>query len=207
VIKNKDKIIGSMVILAACSIFFLFGIFNSNHGSYDEEDIFVESNLQDHSNLKEESKSKEIKKEIKVQIKGEVLHPGVFTLEADSRVEDLIKYAGGFTAEADKDRVISLAKKLRDEECIIIPKIGEDVSNLHANINNVTEESNENEIINVNTATKEELMELPGIGETIAQNIIDYREKNGEFNNEEDLKNVDRIGDKMIEKIKEKIEF
>jgi competence protein ComEA len=202
--KNKDKIIGSIIILAACSIFLIFGIYNSKHKSSDEEDIFVESNFSNEVSLKEESKPKELKKSIKVQIRGEVLHPDVYTLEADSRVEDLIKIAGGFTAEADEDRILSLAKKLRDEECIVIPKKGEVVSNLQIKINNISEES---EIINVNTATKEELMELPGIGETIAQNILDYREKNGDFQNEEDLKKVDRIGDKMIEKIRDKIEY
>lgn len=202
--KNKDKIIGSIIILAACSFFFIFGIFNSKRKSFEEEDIFVESNLSSEINLKEEGKPKEPKKKIKVEIKGEILRPDVYTMEDDSRVEDLIKIAGGFTPEADKDRIISLAKKLRDEDCIVILKKGEPISSLQANINNASEVSN---IINVNTATKEKLMELPGIGEAIAQNILDYREKNGDFQNEEELKKVDRIGDKMIEKIRDKIEY
>lgn len=205
--KNKDKIIGSIGILAVFIIFFIFGALNNNEKNYKEEDIFVES-----SNNGAVSGNKPVEntqnKIIKVQIKGAIKEPGVYTLNSGERVEDLIKKAGGVTSEADVDKIASQAKKLRDEECIIIPKKGEEGSvTIEANKNVIsTNISPDNEKVNINTAAKEELMKVPGIGEVIADNIIKYRENNGDFMTLEDLKKVDRIGDKTFEKMKEKLE-
>ena len=67
--------------------------------------------------------------------------------------------------------------------------------------------SRKNVKININSATKEELKTIPGIGDVMAQKIIDYREQNGSFSSVEDLKNIDRIGDKTLEKIKDKVDI
>jgi competence protein ComEA len=205
--KNKDKIIGSIAILVVFIIFFLFGILNKNQENYNNEDIFVEST----SSKTEENKSSENSqnKIIKVQIKGEIKAPGVYTLSSGERVEDLIRKAGGLTSEADTDRIVSQAKKLRDEECIVIPKKIEEDSSAAVITNGEVKSnasSNTDGKVNVNTATKEELMKVPGIGEVIADNIIRYRENNGDFMSLDDLKKVDRIGEKTLEKMKEKLE-
>ena len=204
-VKNKEKIIGSIVIIVVFLGFLTFGYMNSKSEKLDDKEIFIESNEISKTTVNNENKS------LKVQIRGEVEAPGVYTMESGSRVEDLIKIAGGLTEKADKDRIVSQAKKLKDEECIIIPAIQliNETSTNNVNLGIVKilpDYSNKEDKININTASREDLMKIPGIGEVIAGNIIEFREKNGEFNVIEDLKKVDRIGEKTFEKMKEKIE-
>lgn len=124
-----------------------------------------------------------------VYITGAVNKPGVIELNKDARMIEAVEAAGGLTETADVN-AINLARKLKDEEKIHIFKVGE-----------VTEPSGANPtgLININSANLEELKNLPGVGDVIAQGIIDYREKNGNFTQLEDLKNVTRIGDKIYE--------
>ncbi len=135
----------------------------------------------------------EISSTVKVHIIGEVLNPGVYDIPIDSRVEDAIKIAGGFTENADKS--INMAKKLKDGGQVIVKKI---------NVKNV-DTPLEELIVNINTADADTLSQLPGIGEVTANNIIKYREQNGNFQNVEDIQNVPRIGSKLFEQIKDYI--
>ncbi len=139
---------------------------------------------------------------IMVHISGQVYNPGIVELELGNRVIDAVKLAGGLKKDADIDR-INLAKKLVDEEKIYIPKIGEEISNdmAVASKSSYKEESGK---ININTCSKEELIALPGIGEAIANRIIEYR-STAPFKSIEDIKNVSGIGDKKFEAIKELI--
>ncbi len=118
-----------------------------------------------------------------VEIKGEVLHPGVYTLKKEGTLQDLISKAGGFTDEADTDAV-SMVKDLYDKDTVVIRKKGAE-DRLQVSINN---------------ASLEEFEQLPGIGPAIAQRIIDYRKTNS-FQTLEDIMNVKGIGPKMFEKI------
>lgn len=142
---------------------------------------------------------------IMVHISGQVYKPGLVELESGSRVADAVNKAGGLKGDADLDR-INLAKKLADEEKIYVPKVGENIDNV-SNIS-VTEGSsigsNTDGKIDINNATKEELISLPGIGEVIADRIIEYR-KNNRFKTIEDIKNVSGIGSKKYEGIKDLI--
>lgn len=176
---------------------------------------------------KQESTSE--KEEIKymVDIKGEVVAPGTYELKNTSRVIDVIKIAGGLTENADTT-VINLSKRIEDEMVIIIyskwqvenweetqeqekylqeqctsPRDGQTKND--ACIEDA-EESTDSfpSIININTATKEELMTLTGIGEAKADAIISYREKMP-FTKIEDIKNVSGIGDSVYEEIKNHI--
>lgn len=125
-----------------------------------------------------------------------------------SRVNDLIEKAGGFTEKADKMN-INCSMKLKDEDCIVICNRDDSRENniKQNNIHNVTGSTNNKDSkININTATKEELMKLPGVGEVTAQNIIDYREKSGGFNSVDEITKVNRIGTKTLDKFKDKIE-
>ena len=179
---------------------------------------------------KKEVQEKKVEKEnnsiIMVDIKGEVANPGIYTLEGTKRVIDVINMAGGITKNADTS-VLNLSKKLKDEMVIIVysyyevknfsyikeveKKVQTECSKGINNIQNdacieeneVTEETSS--IISINTATKEELMTLTGIGEKKAEDIIKYREENGEFTSIEDIKNVKGIGDSLFEKIKDYI--
>lgn len=131
-----------------------------------------------------------------VHVAGAVNNPGVYTLDGGSRVIDAVEAAGGLSPEADGD-ALNLAAVVEDAAKITIPKVnagGEDAASTTAS-----------GLVNINTADKTTLMTLSGIGEVLAQNIIDYRTKNGPFTNLEELKNVNRIGDKLFEQIKDGI--
>ncbi|WP_139904045.1 helix-hairpin-helix domain-containing protein [Clostridium thermarum] len=195
---KKNKIIGSVIIIIIFSIFTIVGVIKDGKEE-DYGDIFVESKPAT-SNLNS-TVSETAVKYIKVEIKGEIKRPGVYSMSLGSRLEDLIYKAGGFTEKANKDRIPSLAKKLKDEECIVIPNIDAPKESLI--VNNIAD--SDEDIININTADKDDLQKIPGVGPVTAQKILDYREKHGYFNSVEEMKNIDGIGDKTLDKMREKI--
>lgn len=160
-----------------------------------------------------------------IDIKGAVNKPGVYQLDSDLTVNDAINIAGGLTKDADTS-VINLAKKITDEMVIII-YTKEEVKNSNIvdtvikvvekecicpNIQNdgclnteITDNISNKEdggLVNINTATEEELQKINGIGESKAKNIIKYRNENGKFKSIEDIKNVEGIGESLYETIK-----
>lgn len=139
---------------------------------------------------------------IGVYISGEVKNTGVYYLKKGSRITDLINICGGLTEEADVSK-INPAQKLNDSDKIIIPKKEE---NLNTESIEDTNESDINvqEKININTATKDELTSLNGIGEATANKIINYRNKN-KFREIEDIMNVPGIGEAKFSNIKDYI--
>lgn len=153
---------------------------------------------------------------IAIHITGEVKKPGLLYLKAGSRIADAIKKAGGATKNADLDRV-NLAYVLSDGQKIYIPnknekeeKIAYIISDSGENI--LVEEGNSNhnpkgveEKVNINTAEQTELETLPGIGPSLAQRIIEYRETNGNFQKIEDLQNVKGIGNSKYSNIKDNV--
>ena len=144
---------------------------------------------------------------IKVYICGSVKDPDVYEMEDGERVVDLLEKAGGPTDEACLD-VVNLAQILIDGQRIYIPSNEEITSGntLFFSSNDYLDNNSlEAVVININHATCQELKSLPGIGEVIAKNIVDYREKYGLFSKEEDLKNVKGIGEKKYETIKDMI--
>lgn len=199
--KKKEKIIGSIAIIVIIIVFLIIGLFITKPKHVPTNDIFVDNTSEKSQTT---DKSSELQnKDIQVEVKGEVKKPGVYVLEYGSRVKDVIDMAGGFTDSADSGS-LNLVKKLKDEDCLIIHKKGEAVSTSGtASGGIISGESDEK--IDINTATLEELDKIPGIGPVTAQKIIDYREKNGPFKTIQDLKKVGRIGDKTLEKIKDKI--
>ncbi len=161
-----------------------------------------------------------------VDIKGAVKKPGVYKINSDKKIIDVITIAGGLMENANTDN-INLSKKVTDEMVIII-YTDEEVKNSNIvdtvikvidkecvcpNIQNdgcINTEINDsitnvNKTININTATLEELMSINGLGEAKAKAIIKYREENGYFKIIDDLLNVSGIGEALFEKIKEYI--
>jgi competence protein ComEA len=131
---------------------------------------------------------------ILVYVTGAVNNPQTtVSLPPGSRVQDAIEAAGGLTADADLERV-NLAGILHDGDQIHVPSIGEATETILP-----TETGGG--IVYINTATLEELMTLPGIGQATAQAILDYREANGRFASLEDLDNVEGIGPATLEEI------
>ncbi|MBC1661060.1 ComEA family DNA-binding protein [Listeria welshimeri] len=154
-------------------------------------------------NKKEKTEKETVKKsnDIYIDIKGAVRSPGVYKLPVDARVQDVVKIAGGLTGEADNSK-LNLAEKLKDEMSIYVYKKGEEGPELPVN---KTEDgaTSSGEKININSATKADLQQVPGIGDSKATAIIEYREKEGLYQTIEDLKNVSGIGEKTVEKLKE----
>ena len=164
-------------------------------------------------------------KKYKVDIKGQINNPGIYEVPISSRVIDVINLAGGLTVNADTS-VINLSKKVIDEMVIIVYS-KEEVTNfkktkeIEQQVQNQCVQKDENSLkndacissnnnistnkISINNATKEELMNLPGIGESKAKDIIDYRTKNGPFKKLEDLKNIPGIGENVYNNLKENI--
>lgn len=164
----------------------------SNQEDLSEYDLKL--NLNDNKSV--DSLSANDNSKIFVHITGEVLRSGVYEMDPGSRVIDLVEEAGGFTVDANQEAV-NLAEKLRDGSKIYIPNKDDKV-----NINNFSSASSDNEIImDLNTATKEELMKLPSVGDKTADSIIKYREDN-EFNDFNDLLKVPGIGKKKLESFK-----
>lgn len=139
---------------------------------------------------------------IGVYISGEVKNTGVYYLKKDSRITDLINICGGLTEEADVSK-INPAQKLNDSDKIIIPKKEENLNTQSIEDNNESD-INVQEKININTATKDELTSLNGIGESTANKIINYRNKN-KFKEIEDIMNVPGIGEAKFNNIKDYI--
>ncbi len=166
--------------------------------------------------------------EITIDVKGAVQAPGVYTLKSGSRVRDAILQSGGLREDADTN-YLNLSKTLKDEMVLIIytkaeiqsfvsgnvsiryidkecicPNIKNDGCITDNKITNKQDKQEEASSININTASKKELLTLPGIGESKAELIVQYREKTP-FTKIEDIKKIKGIGDSIFDKIKEYI--
>ncbi|AYA99466.1 helix-hairpin-helix domain-containing protein [Lachnoanaerobaculum umeaense] len=144
--------------------------------------------------------STDIEEYINVFVSGAVNNPDVYTLKKGSIIKDAVDLAGGFSEEACRDYV-NLAKKLEGGEHIMIPTM-EQMSGL--SVQHILEESQKSTLVNINTATKEELMSLPGIGERKADSIIEYRNSKS-FSAIEDIMNISGIKEAAFNKIRDKI--
>ena len=192
--RREQMIIISLIILILTLS--LFNFIKEEVFSKDKDEDNMVENIIDETDVEGDTHPEEIV----VHISGQVHNPGIVKLEPGARVIDAVNAAGGLKKDADLDK-INLARKLQDEEKIYIPKIGEDISENISYFQNPAGGSNK---ININTCTKEELMSLPGIGDVLADRIIQYREKTP-FKKIEDLMNVSGIGEKKFESIKDMI--
>ena len=195
----------------------------------DNNDIILENEV------KEEvvaEKKEEVIEKVKVDIKGAIKKPGVYELDSNSIINDVIKLAGGLKTNAST-KYLNLSKKILDEMVINIYTESEvkkmkepvdvcevkdqdltncdDATIIVTNPDSNKDISNSNEVVDnkvsINDGTKEELMTLSGIGEVKAQAIIDYRNKNGKFSKIEDLMKVSGIGESTYNQIKDNIKL
>lgn len=142
-----------------------------------------------------------------VDVKGAVRHPGIYKLKGGSRVNEAVAAAGGIMDNADMKQV-NLAKQLADQEVVYVPVNGETMPGTSAvGTTNVSSASSASgaAIINLNTATKEQLCQITGIGDKKADLILQYREQHGQFKSVDELKQVSGFGDKTVEKIKDQL--
>lgn len=145
------------------------------------------------------TKTEEVKEFIYIDLKGQVLNPGVYKVLSNSRLFQLLNLAGGTTYNADT-LAINLSLKLYDQQVIYIPSFDDNYPIISETIDN-----SPNGIININSASLEQLDTLPGIGPSTAQSIIDYRNDIGFFENIEDIMKVSGIGESTFNEIKDHI--
>lgn len=206
--ENKKLVIVIIVVLLLTGLFCYFRFRESeNVDVFQPEDGIVTN---ESTNTVEEVEEEMII----VHVSGEVKEPGIVKLKEGERIADAIEKAGGATDDADLSK-LNLAYVLEDGVKVRIPKkneeenAGEYVSEESGEevIQEGSVEAEENtqttsKVVNINKANQEELMTLPGIGESTAQKIIDYRKENGNFQTIEDIKNVSGIGDSKFNQIK-----
>lgn len=138
------------------------------------------------------------KGQITVHVCGAVLHPGVVRLPEGSRVMDAVEGAGGPLPEADLD-ALNLAQVVQDGQKINVPRAGEGGGSSGGKEGGGK--------ININAATRQDLESLPGIGPTLAERIVSYREKVGAFRSLDELKRISGIGEKKFQEIKDLVEI
>ncbi|EHL20268.1 hypothetical protein HMPREF9628_00113 [Peptoanaerobacter stomatis] len=202
--KRKD-----IIIIITISIILSLGmiIFHSTKSS----DILLDKNentkisekikAEDNDAVIEQDSAAVKNEKVVVYISGEVVNPQVIEMKDGDRLIDAVEKCGGMTEKADKNAV-NLALLLKDEDHYVIPKIGE---NLQLNTSSNNKSLQNNNLVNINTADKTILISLPSIGEKTAEKIIQYRETNGNFKSIDDIKNINGIGEKKFEQIKDLI--
>lgn len=221
---NSDRIQQKLFIIMGALIIILAGLLfyneyqqrqsqpitNQSSGweVIDTDGSTGDGNLSQKNTEQDDVKEEDIEQpaEIKVYLIGQVKNPGVISLYEGDRLEDAIHLAGGILEEADLNR-INLALRVKDEGMYYIPQIDEeipdDIQNTAAN--NPDGSTVNDKKVNINLADTNELQTLNRIGPVTAEKIIDYREKNGEFESIEEIMDVSGIGEKTFEGIKDDI--
>lgn len=229
-LSKKQKIVLG-IIVGIIMIFICYYVYSKDDNLLETSNENLEEGILDTEEMEDDDESSEEYSDttIFVHITGAINKEGVYELSVNSRIDDIVNMAEGFTQEAYTDD-INLAYKLEDGMKIHIPTKQEheeekNMQNLNqgqdskesyittssgVNVDNKNEKETKNsdsEKININSATQTELEMLPGIGPSTSGKIIKYREENGDFKSIDELKNVSGIGDAKFNNIKDKIEI
>ncbi len=189
--KKKKKILIILIFITFISVKVINLAFDNFNKKEDLNNEVIDN---------EEKIEKEPLNKVYIDIEGAVLNPGMYEVDEGLRLGEVIEIAGGLTHA--NTSCINLAAKISDEQYIKIPSEEEKCEKE----NNLSQNSEETKgLININTADQAQLETLTGIGKTRAQDIISYRNENGNFSTKEDLKNVSGIGDATYDKIKDQI--
>ena len=215
--KKNSKYIKTAMMVATVLIAVLFFGSNGEKDSHitienNTEKVYAEAETEIKTDDVDNTNSDDTLTSIYCDISGEVINPGVYTLTKGDRLDTLIKLAGGLTDEADID-LINRARILSDGEKVFIPKLGSEDFDKETGLpngypkneptvdNSSSNSNNKADLVNINTASQDELETIPGIGPVTAEKIISYRESFGLFDSVEDLINVSGIGTKTVKKI------
>ena len=201
--KKYGKIVAAAVFLTVAGLYYGFVVRKEDlvrlgNDGHPIQSVWVESDVlsEVQSTPVTESSTEPIK--IYVHICGEVNNPGVYELAEGSRIFEAVEAAGGFTEEAAQAS-LNLAQVISDEEQIVILTQDEAAEKARQ------EREQAAGIVNLNTASKEQLMTLTGIGESRAEDIIRYRKESGGFQNIEEIMSVPGIKESAYLKIKDSI--
>ncbi len=196
---KKMKAVWLLILAAALAA---AGCSDKGEESLEELSVSAESETEEEGAVPQEEQ--EPAETVYVYVCGAVNAPGVYELKKDARVFEAITLAGGMTAEAAPEAV-SQARTVADGEQIYVPTVREVQMQGSGVEDIVTGNADVSGKVNINTAGKEELMTLTGIGEAKAQSILDYREEHGKFGSIEDLMLIEGIKEGVFNKIKEDI--
>ena len=207
-IKQKIAIILAGLFIIILAFIWLYNIYGNDSPKKQQSETQESTNEVE---FKLGIKEKE-NKTIMVDISGEVVTPGVVKIAEGSRIIDAINAAGGKTEDADLSKV-NLAYILDDGVQLYIPRYNEKLEKeilqtepgigiIQEGINTTSKKDSK---VNINTANKEKLATLPGIGEGTADKIIEYISKNGKFKTIEDIKKIPGIGENKFKSLKDKI--
>ncbi len=203
-----DRRLQGLVILFAAALIFAGGVKYAGWraGQFQDASVVVDGGEKGGQDDQDAGS----KKKLAVHVAGAVSSPGVYYFPEGARVIDAVEKAGPLP-EADLNS-LNLAQPLVDGSKIYVPRQGEALqapgSSISQNRNpfagSAFPSQSSDGKVNINTASAEELDKaLPGIGPTLAQRIVDYREQHGPFRSPEDLKNVSGIGERRFEQIKD----
>ncbi|MDO1605308.1 helix-hairpin-helix domain-containing protein [Lactobacillus sp. YT155] len=193
--KIEYLVIGGLIVILVGML--ILG--KSSTATNDKKDVFENTT----TTVKQVSKKSSAT--IYVDVQGEVNKPGFYRLKTNARVFDLLQLAGGLTKDADRKNV-NQAKKLSDQEQVYIPKIGEIKDNpVSTSTNENQEQTGSEEKININKASVDDFQKLNGIGAKKAEQIVKFRNENGDFQKVEDLTKVTGIGDKTLKSLQDQI--
>lgn len=196
--ENKKRILAISLVIGLCIIIAIILAFENKEKYIEIEEFEV----LDTTGYEEKTP---IKETIKIHISGEVNYNGILELAEGSRIDDAINQAGGITQNADINK-INLAYELSDGQKLYVPSINDEENKEYVTESSGLEgEEQTEEKININKATQTELETLPGVGPSLALNIINYRKENGKFTSVDELKNVSGVGENKYEQIKELI--
>lgn len=207
-IKQKIGLILAALLIVILAFIWLFSIYG-NDPPKNEIKKSQESNNEIEFKLGIKEKEN---KTIMIDISGEIITPGVVKLPEGSRIIDAITAAGGKTEDADLSKV-NLAYILDDGVQLYIPRYNEKLEKeivqtepgvgiIQEGINTTSKKDSK---VNINTANKEKLATLPGIGEGTAEKIIEYRSKTGKFKTIDEIKKIPGIGESKFKSLKDKI--
>ncbi len=203
------EIVKKYKILIILGIVIIIGIICLSMPKKDEDIEFATEEDTLEIKKEEEIPEEEVKKvSFKIDIKGEVVTPGVYEVDDGMIVLDAINLAGGLTPKADTSN-INLSEKLVSEMVIVInskEEVKESTKGSSVSVGSITskKEVNQNQKVSLNHGTLEELMTLSGIGEAKAQKIISYRNQTP-FKSIEEITNVSGIGASTFEKNKDRL--
>lgn len=194
-------------VISIVSVFFILGLVGCHRDSDSEKlklkEVQQEEKLDKPAQEKADNEdSKEKAEDIYVHVCGQVQNPGVYRLKSGSRIFAALEAAGGVLEAADAES-LNQAEVAADGQRVYVPAQGEAVKEAVTNTgDNIQPDDGK---VNLNTASKEELMTLNGIGEARAGSILKYREEQGGFQTVEQLKEIEGIKDGIFNKIKDQV--
>ncbi|MBR2522871.1 MAG: helix-hairpin-helix domain-containing protein [Clostridiales bacterium] len=202
-IRSSAKYCGAFVLIVAIGVIYKFVC----RGNFDGLPVTTSGSGTDISETDATSSLQSDNDEISIYICGEVNDPGIYKVPSGTILNDVAQLAGGFTEDAALED-LNLVYQLSGNLSIYIPSYGTlgeaDSFILRRGSTSSDVSDNDNGLININTASLDQLVTLPGVGESLGQSIIDYRGGN-RFDSVEDIMNVSGIGEAKFNKIKDRI--